>query len=167
MVLNFQEGVHNTGISNCNFPATMRRVHLQWSFNLETQSYGRFWDFFLFFFFFSLCQKYWNSKLETQGITCKCSLPLFLCSSLWHRNMLLHLRKVFAPNIRWRKDPLLVQHSPATCLCVLRILETILSPLWLGLHSMLQIRNLQWFNLELQEAISWTDDPGCLWNLGC
>lgn len=83
VVLNLQEGIHNVGTSNRISRATMKS---QSSMALQSWDTG-LWQALGFFvlFSFSLCQKYWNSRLETQGITCKHSLPLFLCSSLTRR----------------------------------------------------------------------------------
>ena len=70
-------------ISNCISHATMKS---QSAMTLQSWDTG-LWQALGFFVLFScsLCQKYWNSRLETQGITCKHSLPLFLCSSLTRR----------------------------------------------------------------------------------
>lgn len=74
--------IHNISISNCIFCATMK----SWStVALQTWDIGLWYALgFLVLLFPFLCQKYWKSKLETKEVTCKRSLPLFLCSSLSH-----------------------------------------------------------------------------------
>lgn len=154
------------------------RVNLQWLFNLETQGYGRLWAF-LFCFLFPFVKNTetpdWKPRDSPASI-----LSLSSCAPLSHVEKHTPTFEIgFCSKHQEKKERsvgfyltfccnlcgcvTLIQLWNLKTLMLKRILETILSTRWPGLHSMLWMRNLQWFSLWPQEAIPWIDGLSHLW----